>query len=48
MEGLGLLADGKGYRVLRKTGDAPEAVFAVVAADFTIRVYCYAHGPWKA
>jgi len=43
-----LIADGKAYRQFLNPGDAPEAYFAVDAAQVTAREYCNLHGLWKA
>ena len=43
-----LIADGVTHRRFLNPGDAPEAFFAVSAADFTAREYCNLHGLWKA
>jgi len=43
-----LLADGKLYRQALNPGDAPEAFFAVEAAQVETREYCNLHGLWKA
>ena len=42
-----LVADGKAYRQFLEPGDAPEAVFAIVADEVTAREYCNVHGLWK-
>lgn len=47
IEWIELLADGKAYRQFLKPGDAPEAVFPVVAENVTAREYCNLHGLWK-
>jgi superoxide reductase len=43
-----IIADGKVCRQFLKPGQAPEAVFAVKAAEITARAYCNLHGLWKA
>jgi len=43
-----LIADGKAFRQYLKPGDAPEAMFDVVAEKVTVREYCNLHGLWKA
>jgi len=48
IEWIEILADGKAYRQYLSPGDAPEATFAVEAADVTAREYCNLHGLWKA
>jgi len=48
IEWVELLADGKLYRQHLKPGGAPEAVFPVVAKQFTAREYCNLHGLWAA
>jgi superoxide reductase len=48
IEWIELLADGKVYRQNLKPGGAPEAVFPVVAKQFTVREYCNLHGLWAA
>ncbi|KKM65324.1 hypothetical protein LCGC14_1492420 [marine sediment metagenome] len=42
-----LLADGKAYRQFLSPGDAPEAVFAIEAAEVSAREHCNLHGLWK-
>lgn len=42
-----LVADGKAYRQFLEPGDAPEAVFAIVADEVSAREYCNVHGLWK-
>ncbi|TCL73238.1 superoxide reductase [Hydrogenispora ethanolica] len=48
IEWIELIADGRAYRKFLKPGEAPEAFFAVDAADVTAREYCNIHGLWKA
>jgi superoxide reductase len=48
IEWVELLADGKVYRQHLQPGGAPEAVFPVVAKQFTAREYCNLHGLWAA
>lgn len=48
IEWIEIIADGKAYRQYLSPGDAPEATFAVEAADITAREYCNLHGLWKA
>ena len=48
IEWIELVADGKAYRQFLNPGDAPEATFAVSAAEVTAREYCNLHGLWKA
>ncbi len=43
-----LIADGKSYRQFLNPGDAPEALFKVVADKPVAREYCNLHGLWKA
>jgi superoxide reductase len=43
-----IIADGKVYRQFLNPGEAPEAFFAVDAAQVTAREYCNLHGHWKA
>jgi superoxide reductase len=47
IEWIELIADGKAYREFLKPGQAPEALFAVTAANITVREYCNLHGLWK-
>jgi superoxide reductase len=47
IEWIEVIADGKAYRQFLKPGDAPEAFFAVTAADIVAREYCNLHGLWK-
>jgi superoxide reductase len=46
IEWIELLADGKAYRQFLKSGDAPEAVFAVEARELRAREFCNLHGLW--
>ena len=48
IEWIELLADGKVYRQNLQPGDAPEAVFPVIAQAVTAREYCNLHGHWSA
>jgi superoxide reductase len=41
------IADGKAYREFLEPGQAPEATFAISAAEITCREYCNLHGLWK-
>jgi len=47
IEWIELLADGKAYRQFLKPGDAPEALFPVVAEGVSARELCNVHGLWK-
>jgi superoxide reductase len=48
IEWIELVADGKVYRQNLKPGEAPEAVFPVIAKQVTAREYCNLHGLWAA
>ncbi|MEN6474677.1 MAG: desulfoferrodoxin [Syntrophaceae bacterium] len=48
IEWIELLADDKTYVQFLQPGEAPEAVFRVEAAQYTVRAYCNLHGLWKA
>lgn len=48
IEFIELLADGKVYRQALQPGQAPEAFFAIDAAQVTVREYCNLHGLWEA
>ena len=48
IEWIEIIADGKVYRQFINPGNAPEAVFAVDAAQAAARAYCNLHGLWKA
>jgi superoxide reductase len=48
IEFIELIADGAVYRKHLKPGDAPEAEFAVKAANVWAREYCNIHGLWKS
>lgn len=48
IEWIEIIADGKVYRQYLAPGAAPEATFAVEAADIAAREYCNLHGLWKA
>jgi superoxide reductase len=43
-----LIADGVTHRRFLHPDSAPEALFAVSAADLIAREYCNLHGLWKA
>lgn len=47
IEWIELLANGKAYRQFLKSGDAPEAIFAVEADALSARELCNLHGLWK-
>lgn len=47
IEWIELVADGKIYRQHLKPGEAPQAVFPVMAGDITAREYCNLHGHWS-
>ena len=47
IEWIELLADGKVYRQYLQPGDAPVAVFPVIAATISAREHCNLHGLWK-
>lgn len=48
IEWIELLADEKIYRHHLKPGDAPEAVFPLIAKKVTAREFCNLHGHWKS
>lgn len=48
IEWIEVIADGKAYRQFLKPGDAPEATFAIDAAEVTAREHCNVHGLWKS
>lgn len=48
IEWIELVADGKSYTQLLKSGEAPEATFLVEASNVTARAYCNLHGHWKS
>ena len=48
IEWIELIAGDKAYRQFLKVGDAPEAFFAVDAAQVSAREFCNLHGLWKA
>ncbi len=48
IEWIELIADGRAYRHFLKPGDAPEAVFPVIASQVTAREYCNIHGLWRS
>lgn len=48
IEWIEIIADGKVLRQYLAPGAAPEATFAVEAADIAAREYCSLHGLWKA
>lgn len=47
IEWIEVIADGKAYRQFLKPGEAPEAEFAVVAAQISAREFCNKHGMWE-
>lgn len=47
IEWIEILADGQVYRKFLKPGQAPEAIFNVVATGVVAREYCNIHGQWK-
>ena len=47
IEWIELLGDGQAYRQFLNPGDAPEAVFKVVAESVSAREFCNLHGLWK-
>jgi superoxide reductase len=47
IEWIEVIADGKAYRQFLKPGDAPEAEFAVEAAQISAREFCNKHGMWE-
>ena len=47
IEWVELIADGKAYREFLNPGQPPEALFAVMASNITVREYCNMHGLWK-
>ncbi len=48
IEWVELIADGKVYRQNLNPGEAPEAVFPLIAEKLTAREYCNLHGLWAA
>lgn len=48
IEWIELIADGKVYRQNLSPGEAPEAIFPVIAKEVTAREYCNLHGLWSA
>ena len=48
IEWIELVADGAAYRQFLAPGDAPEATFAIEAAEVAAREHCNVHGLWKA
>jgi superoxide reductase len=48
IEWIEIIADGTAYRKFLNPGDAPEAEFALDAAEVIAREYCNVHGHWKA
>ncbi len=48
IEWIELVADGAAYRQFLAPGDAPEATFAIEAAEVSAREHCNVHGLWKA
>lgn len=48
IEWIELVADGTAYRKFLAPGDAPEALFALDAAQVGAREHCTVHGLWKA
>jgi len=48
IEWIELIAGDKAYRQFLKVGEAPEAFFAVDAAQVSAREFCNLHGLWRA
>jgi len=48
IEWIEVIADGKAYRKFLNPGDAPQALFKILADKVTARAYCNIHGLWKA
>lgn len=48
IEWIELVADGAAYRQFLSPGDAPEATFAIEAAEVSAREHCNVHGLWKS
>jgi superoxide reductase len=47
IEWIEVIADGKAYRQFLNPGEAPEAEFAVEAAQISAREHCNVHGLWE-
>lgn len=47
IEWIELLADGRAYRRFLSPGQAPEATFAIDAAEVSAREHCNKHGLWE-
>ncbi len=47
IEWIEVIADGKAYRQFLNPGEAPEAEFAVEAAQISAREHCNKHGMWE-
>jgi len=47
IEWIEVIADGKAYRQFLNPGEAPEAEFAVEAAQIWAREFCNKHGMWE-
>jgi superoxide reductase len=47
IEWIEVIADDKAYRQFLNPGDAPEAEFAVEAAQIWAREHCNVHGLWE-
>ena len=48
IEWIEVISAGKAYRQFLNAGQAPEAVFRIVASDLVARAYCNVHGLWKS
>lgn len=48
IEWIELTAAGQFFRQFLNPGDAPEAVFTVLADSASARAYCNLHGVWKS
>ena len=48
IEWIELVADGAAYRQFLDPGDAPEATFAIEAAEVSAREHCNVHGLWRS
>jgi superoxide reductase len=48
IEWIELLINGVSNKTFLKPGDKPQACFAALDGDITVRAYCNLHGVWKA
>lgn len=48
IEWIELIAEDQNIKKFLKPGDSPEAFFKFDGDNFSVRIYCNLHGPWKS